>query len=118
MFHCLLSDVFLSKSYQIVIDRSIDTSGHKKDVVDDFNAVQKLYLENCLRMRSRPEKDKINSERMRVDSMNENNGEVITSEECKRLLDLCDKIGTKGDKKHKKHETKSLLKYKYYWVHK
>ena len=54
---------------------------------------------------------------MRVDAMNKK-GEVIFSEECKRLLDLCDKIGTKGDKKHAKREAKTCLKHKYYWVHK
>ena len=31
--------IFLSKSYQIVLDRSVDTPGHGRDVVDDFNAV-------------------------------------------------------------------------------
>ena len=46
---------FLSKSYQIVIDRAVDTPGHGKDVVDGFNAVQKRYLATCLIMRSTPE---------------------------------------------------------------
>ena len=32
---------YLSTSYQIVIDRAVDTPGHGKDVVDGFNAVQK-----------------------------------------------------------------------------
>ena len=32
---------YLSTSYQIVLDRSVDTPGHGKDVVDGFNAVQK-----------------------------------------------------------------------------
>ena len=68
-------------------------------------------------MRSTPEVDKIDRKRMRVDAMNKK-GEVIFSKECKRLLDLCDEIGTKGDKKHAKHEAKSSLKHKYYWVHK
>ena len=40
---------------------------------------------------------------MRVGAMTEK-GEVIFAEECKRLLDLCDEIGTKGDKKHAKRE--------------
>ena len=40
------------------------------------------------------------------------------AEECKRLLDLCDKVGTKGDKKHAKREAKACLKHKYYWIHK
>ena len=35
---------FLSKSYQIVLDIAVDTPGHRKDVVDGFNTVQKLYL--------------------------------------------------------------------------
>ena len=68
-------------------------------------------------MRSTPEKDKIDSKHMRGEGMTEK-GEVRFSEECKRLLDLCDKIGTKGDKKHAKCEAKSRLKQKYYWVNK
>ena len=68
-------------------------------------------------MRSTPEKYKRYSKRMRVDSMTEK-GEVIFDEECKRLLDLCDEIGTKGDKKHVKREAKAGLNHKYYWVHK
>ena len=47
-----------------------------------------------------------------------NKGEVIFAEECKRLLDLRDEIGTKGDKKHAKREAKARLKHKYYWIHK
>ena len=109
--------IFLSKSYQIVLDRAIDIPGHGRYVVDGFNDVQKIYLDNCLRMHSTPEKDKIDSKRMYVDVMTEK-GEVRFSEECKRLLDLCDEIGTKGDKKHAKREAKALLKHKYYWVHK
>ena len=31
---------FLSKSYQIVLDRYVDTPGHGKDVVDGFNDVK------------------------------------------------------------------------------
>ena len=60
---------YLSKSYQIVIDRAVDTLGHGKYVVDGFNAVQKRYLATCLRMRSTPEKDKIDSKRMPVEAM-------------------------------------------------
>ena len=67
-------------------------------------------------MRSTPEKDKIESKRMRVEAMTEK-GEVSFSEECKHLLDICDEIGTKGDKKHAKHEAKARLKQKYYWIH-
>ena len=66
---------YLSKSYQIVIDRALDTPGHGKYVVDGFNAIQKRYLATCLRMRSTPEKDKIDSKRMRVDVMTKK-GEV------------------------------------------
>ena len=54
---------------------------------------------------------------MCVEAMTEK-GEVIFSEECKRLLDLCDEIGTKGDKQHAKREAKARLEHKYYWVHK
>ena len=50
-------------------------------------------------MRSTPEVENIYIKRMRVDDMTEK-GEVSFFEECKRLLDLCDEIGTKGDKKH------------------
>ena len=57
-------------------------------------------------MISTPEVDNIDSKRMRVDAMTKK-GEVSFSEECKRLLDLCDEIGTKGDKKHAKREAKA-----------
>ena len=87
------------------LDRSVDTPGHGKDVVDGFNAFQKQYLATCLRMRSTPEKDKIDSKRMRVEAMTEK-WEVIFAKEYKRLLDLSDEIGTKGDKKHAKREAK------------
>ena len=70
---------YLSKLYQIVLDRAVDTPGHEKDVVDGFNAVQKQYLATCLRMRSTPEKDKIGSKRMRVEPMTEK-GEVSVAE--------------------------------------
>ena len=74
---------YLSKSYQIVLDRAVDTLGHGKDVFDGFKAVQKRYLATCLRMSSTPEKDKIDSNCMRVGAMTEK-GEVIFAEECKR----------------------------------
>ena len=102
---------YLSTSYQIVLDRDVDTPGHGKDVVDGFNAVQKRYLASCLRMRSTREKHKIDSKRMRVEAMTEK-GEVSFAEECKRLLDLRDKIGAKVDKKHSKCEAKARLKHK------
>ena len=62
---------FLSKSYQIVPYRSVDTPGHGKYAVYGFNAVKKLYLATCLRMCSTPEVDKVDSKRMRVDAMTE-----------------------------------------------
>ena len=68
-------------------------------------------------MRSTPEKYKIYSKCMRVESMTEK-GEVSLAEECKSLLDLHDEIGTKGDKKHAKREAKAHLKHKYYWIQK
>ena len=108
---------FLSKLYQFFLGRAVDTPGHVKDVVDGFNDVQKRYLTACLRMCSMPEVDKIDSNRMCVDAMTEK-GEVRFSKESKRLMDLRDEIGTKGDKKHTKREAKAHLKYKYYWVHK
>ena len=70
---------YLSKSYQIVLDRAVYTPSRRKDVVDGFNAVQKRYLDTYLRMRSTPEKDKIDSKRMHVDAMTEK-GEVSFSE--------------------------------------
>ena len=68
-------------------------------------------------MRSTPEKDKIDSKRMHVKAMTEK-GEVRFSEECKCLLDHCDELGTKGDKKHAKREAKARLNQKCYWIHK
>ena len=62
---------YLSKSYQIVLDISVDTPGHGKDLVDGFNDVHKGYLATCLRMRSTPEEDNIDSKRMRVEAMTE-----------------------------------------------
>eukprot|EP00978_Attheya_sp_CCMP212_P029532 scaffold105141_cov47-Attheya_sp.AAC.1 len=35
--------------------QAVDTPGHGKDVVDGFNAVQKLFLQTCLRKTSMPE---------------------------------------------------------------
>ena len=52
-------------------------------------------------MRSTTEKHKIESKRMRVESMTEKE-EVSFSEECNRLLDLRDEVGTKVNKKHTK----------------
>ena len=63
---------YLSTSYQIVLDRAVDTPGHGKDVVEGFNDFQKRYLATCLIMCSTPEVDKINSKRMRVDAINNN----------------------------------------------
>ena len=60
---------YLSTSYQIILDIAVDTPGHGKDVVDGFNSVQKRYLATCLRMHTTPEKDKIDSNRMRVEAM-------------------------------------------------
>ena len=62
-------------------------------------------------MRSTPEVDTIDIKRMRVDAMTEK-GELSSVKECKRLLDICNKIGTKGDKKHAKREAKARLKLK------
>ena len=60
---------FLSKSYIIVLDRAVDTTGHGKYVVDGFKSVQKQYLTTCLRISSNLEVDNIQSKRMRVDAM-------------------------------------------------
>ena len=57
---------FLSKSYQIVLDRAVDTPVHGKDKVGGFNAFQKQYLAACLKMRSMTEVDKIYGKRRRV----------------------------------------------------
>ena len=69
---------FLSKTHQNVLDRAVDTPGHGKYVVGGFNAVHKQYLATCLRMRSTPEVDNIDSKRMCVDAMT-NKGEVSFS---------------------------------------
>ena len=108
---------FLSESYQIVLDRAVDAPRNGKDIVDGSNYVQKRYLATCLRICSTPEVYKIESERMRVDTMTKK-GELILAKECKSLLYLYDEIGTKGDKKHAKRESKACLKHKYYWAHK
>ena len=92
---------YLSKSYQIFLDRAVDTPVHGKDVVDGFNAVQKKYSATFFRMRIMPELGKIYSKIIPVDAMIKK-GEVIFAKECKRLLDLLGEIGTKGDKKHTK----------------
>ena len=68
-------------------------------------------------MLGNPEKDKIDSKRMRVEAMTEK-GEVSFAEEFKSLLDLRDEIGTKGNKKYAKREAKARLKHKYYCIHK
>ena len=117
MFRCLISDVFSIKIISIFLDGAVDTPGHGKDVVGGFNTVQKLYLATFLIVHSTPEKDKIDSKRMHVDSMTKK-GEVIFFNECKHLLDLCDEIGTNGDKKYAEREAKARLKHKYYWVNK
>ena len=62
---------FLSKSYQIFLDGSVDKPGHGKDVVDGFNNFQKQYLATCFRMRSTSEVENIDSKNMRVDAMTE-----------------------------------------------
>ena len=54
---------------------------------------------------------------MRVGAMTKK-VELSFAGECKCLLDICDEIGTKGDKKHAKRESKARLKHKDYWVHK
>ena len=64
-----------------------------------------------------PEVDNIYSKCMRDDAMTEK-GEVSFAEECKSLLDICDEIGTKGDKKYANREAKARSKQKYNWVHK
>ena len=89
----------ISKSYQIVLDRSVDTPRHGEDVVGGFNASKKQYLSTCFRMHITPEVDNIYSKRMRVDDMTKK-GEVIFAKECKRLLYLCVEVGTKVNKKH------------------
>ena len=60
---------YVSTSYQIVLDRAVDTPGHGQYVVNGFNAVQKRYLATFLRMRITPEKDKIDSKCMCVEAM-------------------------------------------------
>ena len=57
--------------------------------MDRFNDVQKKYLATCLRMRSTPKVDNIESKRMCVDSMTDK-GDVSFAKECNRFLDICD----------------------------
>ena len=52
---------FLSKSYQIVLDRDVDTPGDVKYVLNGFNYVHKQYLATCLIISSTPEVDNIDS---------------------------------------------------------
>ena len=47
---------------------------------------------------------------MHIDAMIEK-GEVRFAKECKSLLDICDEIGNKGDKKHVKLEAKARLNH-------
>ena len=61
--------------------------------------------------------ESIDSKCMRVEAMTEK-GEVRFAEECKRLLDLRDEIGTKGNKKHEKREAKARLNHRYSSIHK
>ena len=68
-------------------------------------------------MISNHEKDNIESNCTSVEAMTEK-GEVSFVEACKRLLDLRDEIGNKGDKKHAKREAKARLKHKYYRIDK
>ena len=102
---------FIPKSYHIFLDRAVDTPDHGKYVVDGFNAVHKQYLATCLIMSSMSEVENIDIKRMRVNVMHEK-GEVSFAEECKCLLDICDEIGTKGDKKHAKCGAKARLNKK------
>ena len=60
---------FISKSYQIVLDRAVGTLGHGKYAVGGFNAVQKQYLATCLIMCSTTEVENIDSKHMRFYSM-------------------------------------------------
>ena len=78
---------FLSISYQIVLDKAVDTPGHGKYVADGFNTVHKQSLSTFLIMHSTPELDNIDSKRMPVDTMTKK-GELRFSKEYKRLLDI------------------------------
>ena len=62
-YMCFIAYYLMSKSYQMFLDRAVDTPDHEKDVVDGFNAIQIRYLATYLRMRSTPEVDKIDSKR-------------------------------------------------------
>ena len=54
---------------------------------------------------------------MLVEAMTEKR-EVIFAKEFKRLLDICDEIGTKDDNQYAKCEANALLKHKYCWIQK
>ena len=64
-----------------------------------------------------PKVKMIDSQSIFVDAVTEK-GEVSFAEYFKRLLDLLDEVVTKDNKRHSKHELKSGLKHKYYWLHK
>ena len=85
--------------------------------MDVFNAGQKRYLATCLRMSSTHKVDNIDRKHMCNDDITKK-VELRFAKECKRLLSLCDKIGTKGDKKHENRESEAHLNHKYYWGHK
>ena len=53
------------------------------------------------------EVDKIESKHMRVDAMTKK-GEVSPAKECKRLLDISDEVGNKGDKNNVKKSSSTL----------
>ena len=116
MFHCLLYGVFFIKILYIFFNISVDKPGHGKDVLDGFNAIQKQYLATCLRIHSTSLKFFFDSNRIRVDAKTKK-GEVSFSGKRKSILDIRDKISTKGDNKHVKRKSNSRLKHKYYWLH-
>ena len=86
---------YLSTSYQTVLDRAVGTQFHGKDLVDGFNAFQKLYLATCLRMRSTPLKDKVDSKRMYVEAMTEKGEVCFSLTVCMFLITLDTNFTTK-----------------------
>ena len=61
--------LFYKNKTKFFLGIAVDTPSHGKYIVEGFNAVHKQYLATCLRMRSTPEVENIDSKRMRVDAM-------------------------------------------------
>ena len=106
---------YLAQKYDITIDRAIGAPGHGKDIVDGINATNKKYLASMMCMTGTPESND-SKKRMATESMTETASKSLAVE-AQRLLSLDSRIqGVKGDKKHAKRESDSILKQRHYHV--